>query len=674
MGIKKRKPQTGYSPSTIIFEEDGATKLVGYIKFSGGSGIAEDPMQVELRLEPISGRVKVFEHGMQELDASGKVFLHPEVISRLPLKPPKPVSKPKEKCIFPCSIAYLSSLPDERCGISTYTQYLSEAVGKHYHVGTYRNIRAGVPEDGLIHSQCEFGIFPNEGDLLSDVYANNPKVVTWHTVIKNPHPHHLQYCQAIDQEYDAHIVHTVLGKKWLSGYVSNPVYLIPHGTLLWNPLPKEEARKKLGLPTDAEIGFCFGFGAETKGFGEVVYVARRLERRPKFLLIISGAVHPIVREHGEKVLKQLRANAGKNVLVLGKYISERDVNLYASACDVLIFNYRTPSYISSASGALKRVLAAGKPIVGPYDNRLDELVDGYHILKFQRGDLDDFEQTLELVLSDHEVAERLRRNCRALAEQTSWERIAEKHMEVYGKVVGDAFSPEYYDRAYFDVGADDPGKIYRTSGGEVKRWGYVESSTKNWLGWIEVVKGLRQVLRPRKILDVGSGVGGFVHFARKAGLDARGCDFSPYAVEHAFRTARGHLDLADVRDLPYEDNSYDLVLCLDLMEHLYEEDLPRAISELRRVSSKYIFYNIGTTMQEDEGEFVLKRGQLPPKEMLATSIAGHCNVRTESYWRKALSSDKWRLRDDLVEEFRRVVPEPVLLNWRTILILTERVE
>jgi hypothetical protein len=44
------------------------------------------------------------------------------------------------------------------------------------------------------------------------------------------------------------------------------------------------------------------------------------------------------------------------------------------------------------------------------------------------------------------------------------------------------------------------------------------------------------------------------------------------------------------------------------MGHIYIEDLPKAISEIQRVSNKWIFYNIGASMQGDtKDEMVLQK-------------------------------------------------------------------
>ncbi|MDD3493734.1 MAG: methyltransferase domain-containing protein, partial [Candidatus Thermoplasmatota archaeon] len=568
---------------------------------------------------------------------------------------------------FPNRIAYLSTLPGEKCGISTYTSYLSSAVAEHYHTAIYRDLHSGVPSDSLIHSQVEFGVFPDPRLILGSDFADAVKVCTWHTILRNPFAHIVEYVQDVDREYDAHIVHTVLGKQWLLPYVTKPVHMIPHGALLWNPVSREEARAKLGIPKKTELAFCFGFAADSKGFGELMDGAKRV-RRPYFKLVVSGAIHGVVKEETEKEVLRLKRMTHGKADILGQFLSEEDINLWASAADVLVFNYKTPSEISSASGAMKRILAAGKPMVCVDDNRLEELVAGQHCLKYVAGDMEDFAVAMETVLGDQEIAALLGNNCRQLAERLSWKNTAKRHLQLYGQLIDDCFGPNYYDEAYFDTGD----KTYLTPQGDEKRWGYLSTSTVNWQGWEAVVDGLKEI-GVQQLLDVGTGTGGLVHFARLAGVNAKGCDFSDYAVEHAFGLAKDFVDLADVRKgLPYKDEEYAWVTACDLLEHIRLEDLEKAIAEVRRVAKKYVFYNIGSAMQDSGQDFVLEKGKLPDKEHLVTTVAGHVTVKPCQWWRNFLRNDKWLLRDDLVRKFRDAVPPEVLSNWQCILIEERR--
>jgi len=425
--------------SLVMYQKDGKVRLLIDVKFEGME--EGDTPRLNLLFEQFNhGEVKVFRTAprLEELSVeNGRVFIAPEQPFYLQpiLEPFQP--GPRE---HPTSITYISTIR-EKCGIATYTSFLAGSMKKHCPVTVWRKLDRIAPQT-LVHVQCEFGIFPCVEDLIGEKVRKNYKVITWHTVLHNP-IHFLEYYMKVDREYDAHLVHTVLAKKWLAAYTSKPIYYIPHGSVIFKPIDKTEARKRLGLPLDAEIAFCFGFAAESKGFTEVIEVAKKMrKRRPKLMVVMNAAVHGVVKDHSEKCLGELRRRKIKNTLILGSFLSEEEINLYASACDCLVFNYKTPRFVASASGAMHRVLASAKPTICPQDNRLIELVDGHHALKFKSGDLEDLERCLELVLSDDKLAEALGRNARLLAEETSWDRTAEKHLQVYEKTVGEELNEQ----------------------------------------------------------------------------------------------------------------------------------------------------------------------------------------------------------------------------------------
>jgi SAM-dependent methyltransferase len=84
-----------------------------------------------------------------------------------------------------------------------------------------------------------------------------------------------------------------------------------------------------------------------------------------------------------------------------------------------------------------------------------------------------------------------------------------------------------------------------------------------------------------QLLDAGCGSGRTLDELSHFGVVA-GCDLNPLAIEAA--KSRGHSDvrLGRLEELPFEDHSFDLVTCLDVVEHV-SDDL-RAFTELRRVT------------------------------------------------------------------------------------------
>ncbi len=586
------------------------------------------------------------------------------------------ISSPiKENRIFPTQISFLATLPDEQCGISTHTNYLCQAIKKNYHADIFRDMECNVPDNSAIVAQIEFGIFPPEDNkykrmLLSKKYTDNWKFAQWHTVLREPTGVILKYIQDIDNEYDIHIVHTVMQKAWLSRIVNKPVEIIQHGTILWTPIDQDVAKSTLKLSKDDRIIFAFGFAAENKGLEQLIEAAK-LVKYPKFKLVISAAPHGAAKEFTQKIIDTLRKRADtSNVLILGKHLEDDEVNLWASAADILIFNYTTPPYVASASGAMKRVLAAGKPILCVDDNRLEDLVNGQHCIKYTIGNTKELITSIEMLLSDREMAEKLGKNCRLLAEQTSWEKIADKYTDLISKLAG-TFGSEYYDQEYFVGGKG--GKKFVDPSGEVRKWSYY-NETGDWLGAEPIMKAIKKVLNTDNMLSVGEGRGVFVAYARDAGIDAIGQDFSKWAVDHPYPRAKGLVTLGDVRDIQFPNYVFDLVFCSDIMEHVYADDLPKAISEIQRVSNKWVFYNIGASMADDtKDDMVLQKNKFPPKNRQVTAVAGHVTVKPESWWREKLTNEQWKLRDDLVAKFRELVPKEALENWRCVLI-TERVD
>lgn len=83
-------------------------------------------------------------------------------------------------------------------------------------------------------------------------------------------------------------------------------------------------------------------------------------------------------------------------------------------------------------------------------------------------------------------------------------------------------------------------------------------------------------------LDVGCGRGETVELA-KGFVIWNGCDAVPQ---------EDHIKECVLPDLPYGDDSYHLVTCLDVLEHLPEEDWEETVRNLGRVTKKRLWLAI----------------------------------------------------------------------------------
>lgn len=102
-----------------------------------------------------------------------------------------------------------------------------------------------------------------------------------------------------------------------------------------------------------------------------------------------------------------------------------------------------------------------------------------------------------------------------------------------------------------------------------------------------------RIIHPKSILEAGCGEGFILERLYKANIGQKnvGIDFSDAAISLA-KKERPHLDIrkGDICRLPFKDNSFDLVLCCEVLEHL--KDPKKALSELHRISGKYVILSV----------------------------------------------------------------------------------
>ncbi len=84
-----------------------------------------------------------------------------------------------------------------------------------------------------------------------------------------------------------------------------------------------------------------------------------------------------------------------------------------------------------------------------------------------------------------------------------------------------------------------------------------------------------------KLLDFGCGSGIFVEELEKAGFDAHGVDISDEAVRFGALQGIKNLSVIDSHKINFGDNTFDVVLSMDVLEHLEDEEW--ALKEIERI-------------------------------------------------------------------------------------------
>src|SRR3990167_4180484 len=88
------------------------------------------------------------------------------------------------------------------------------------------------------------------------------------------------------------------------------------------------------------------------------------------------------------------------------------------------------------------------------------------------------------------------------------------------------------------------------------------------------------------------------------GITVQGIDVSSYAIENGKEEVKPFLQVADARNLPFDDHSFDLVISINTIHNLDQEDLAKALKEITRVSRKNSFITVDAYRNDEEKELM----------------------------------------------------------------------
>jgi len=145
-----------------------------------------------------------------------------------------------------------------------------------------------------------------------------------------------------------------------------------------------------------------------------------------------------------------------------------------------------------------------------------------------------------------------------------------------------------------------------------------------------------KIVRFRSFLDVGCAEGYYLKLMASVQVSEEhsiGLDIAKnYLIKAKKKVRSGSWVLADAHNLPFKEDSFDLVLCSEVFEHLL--DPKKAFMEITRVSKKYVLLSVA-------GEnlfyfFAKKLGLVRPEDPLARICRGHIHEmrisEIVSYW------------------------------------------
>ena len=147
-----------------------------------------------------------------------------------------------------------------------------------------------------------------------------------------------------------------------------------------------------------------------------------------------------------------------------------------------------------------------------------------------------------------------------------------------------------------------------------KQWGYDYWDGDRKIGyggmrydgrWQKVAQAMvdHYGLKPGdRILDVGCGKAFLLYDFTQVlpGCEITGLDISEYAIDNAKPETKERLQVGAAHELPFEDNSFDLVVSINTLHNLPCYQLEKAIMEIERVGKKRKFICVESYRNEEE--------------------------------------------------------------------------
>ena len=139
------------------------------------------------------------------------------------------------------------------------------------------------------------------------------------------------------------------------------------------------------------------------------------------------------------------------------------------------------------------------------------------------------------------------------------------------------------------------------------------------------------------VLDVGCAKGFMVRDFKESisGISVNGIDISDYAIGCAEEDISDDLTVADARELPFDDASFDLVVSINTIHNLDREGVVQALGEIERVSRSFSYVTVDAYRNEEERERMMK-WNLTARTILSDSewvgLFAEAGYKGDYYW------------------------------------------
>ena len=100
---------------------------------------------------------------------------------------------------------------------------------------------------------------------------------------------------------------------------------------------------------------------------------------------------------------------------------------------------------------------------------------------------------------------------------------------------------------------------------------------------------IKEVFQPRRVLDLGCGPGALMHLLYELGVDVEGIDFAESSRALATPEVRDRIVIGNTFEPIKPSDSYDLVICREVLEHLTVFQVKKTVENMVRMTSRYVY-------------------------------------------------------------------------------------
>ncbi|MBW2735993.1 MAG: glycosyltransferase, partial [Deltaproteobacteria bacterium] len=400
--------------------------------------------------------------------------------------------------------------------------------------------------------------------------------------------HNMEVQAALEADAVTCITEALKAEMVARGVPAEKITIVPNGvdTDRFVPMDRDETlARELGLEGKRVIGYI-GSVVDYEGLDDLLRAVALLKQRdtPDFGVLIVG---------DGAVLNKIKTLTTEldldDIVVFTGRVPHAQVEKYYSVIDIAPFP-RKSLPVTEMVSPLKpfEAMAMEKIVIASNVAALEEIVsDGVNGYLFTKGDCGDLANKLERVLSPDSATELRPRQW--VIEHRDWRKIARICDGVF-KSVTSPLEPA----TKVALSAIRLTEEVSTTLDEYRRH-YASSSPAHvrrddYARWSEVA---RRIAHETTLLDVGIGIGQFVNamamlatFERIVGVDKE-------AHSLLLRLRDGFdLDLTSIEMLPYPDGAFDVVTCMETLEHLPESIFLPGIEQLRRVCAKQLIITV----------------------------------------------------------------------------------